>query len=291
MRRKVFVRGVLVLLLLGVWVRAVGGAFSGKAHALEVAAVPLVPLAVLFLLRGVWKELGQPAFFYGFHPRLRRNRGVYLSLVPGGVLVRSRDGELLLRYALIRSVRLGPGGLLSLEVLDAVSERTYVLEFKIDSYKRAADFYENLLREQYREADAPWAAWRSLEVELAVSAEELRRGFRKKVSFTRLVACPDCRGAKGVNPDCPRCGGRGARSEPDVVELRVRAGTPAGREFVFRGMGNQDPNGRRGPLTVRLVCADPTATAALRARLPLLRRVFQASVPSLFRGHPRSSDR
>ncbi len=285
-----FVRSVLVLVLLAVWVRVAAAVFLGSRHAADLGMLLFIPVAAVFLLRRAARRgpgagergSGQPAFFLGSHPVLPRNSAVRLAVVPKGVLVRSgrAHGELLLRLQLIRSVSVeqvpsegdnrARQGVLRLEVQDSVSRATYTLAFLFDEYDEAADFYEGITGEQYRMADAPWAAWRSLDLTVDVTEEELRKGFRRRIAFTRLVACPCCGGIEGIDPGCRTCGGRGSTPERDSVELAVPAGTPAGKKFVFPGMGNEDPNGRRGPLTVWLSPDDPAESRTGTVR-PALR--------------------
>jgi DnaJ-class molecular chaperone len=87
---------------------------------------------------------------------------------------------------------------------------------------------------------------------VACAPEELAAGAKRLVLFDRKVVCAWCAGIRGIRPHCPHCGGAGIRTERDVVEVVVRPGTPPGATLKFADMGNEDINGVRGPLTVRI---------------------------------------
>jgi hypothetical protein len=201
-----------------------------------------------------------PGEYYGYYPPFPDSAYVAVAAEPDGLAVymgRPRQRKVLPYGRILNSdvVQL-PDGRRALQFRfgDRITRRAYRMRFVFRDF--AADrLLRAILRRQYREADTPWAVWRSLEIEAALPAEELARGGKRLVPFDRKVVCAWCAGIQGIRPDCPHCGGAGIRTERDVVEVVLRPGTPPGATLKFKDMGNEDINGVRGPLTVRITAA------------------------------------
>jgi hypothetical protein len=198
-----------------------------------------------------------PAEYYGYYPPFPDSAYVAVAAEPDGLAVymgRPRQRMALPYGRILRAdvAELRDGRrALQFHFGDRITRRAYRMRFVFRDF--AADrLLRAVLRRQYREADTPWAVWRSLQVEIAIPEEELMRGGKRLVPFERKVACPWCAGLHGIRPNCPHCGGEGIRTERDVVEVAVPPGTPPGTALKFVRMGNEDINGVRGPLTVRI---------------------------------------
>jgi hypothetical protein len=196
--------------------------------------------------------------YVGYYPPFPESARVAVAAEPDGLAVymgRPRQRKVLPYGRIVNAdiVEL-PGGRRALQFRfgDRITRRAYRMRFVFRDV--AADrLLMAILRRQYREADTPWALWRSLEIDVACTPEELAAGAKRLVAFDRKVVCAWCAGIRGIRPDCPHCGGAGIRIERDVVEVAVRPRTPPGATLKFADMGNEDINGVRGPLTVRII--------------------------------------
>lgn len=195
------------------------------------------------------------------YPPLPRSDRVYVSVEPEGLVIRPRSTRRkeVLRFAMICAARVIPAedgsgrASLELRVADRITQSEYPVILTFPYADEASEVFWALNEERYEQADAAWAMWRTVRIHLPLTESQLRKGVRKVVAFTRQIACPRCGGVPGVRPGCPTCGGKGVREEKDIVEVKVPPGTKHGQTFVFDWQGNEDINGRRGPVVVRIV--------------------------------------
>lgn len=235
---------------------------------LVAAIVVLLVLRAYRAMVGVSQEprpRTYKATYSGVYPLLPREGRVDVWVQPEGMVLRfptQRRTETV-RHGLIESAHAGPAGRdgragqLSMRLLDRITGATYTASLLFPTLREAEDLLFELSRQRHVEADALWAVWRTVNLRLEVTDDELRRGFRKTVPFVRRIACPKCGGVEGVDPSCRTCAGRGAVTERDVVEVVAPPGTRVDRKFVFERAGNEDINGRRGPVVVRLSRREP----------------------------------
>lgn len=211
------------------------------------------------------QEMARHAFYQGNYPPLPREGRVNVTVRPEGLVLRfpqHRRTEVI-KHGLVVSAKVeqagrdGQMGRVSMVLLDRITRTNYPAWLLFQTFSEAEDFLHDLATQRYAEADALWAVWRTVNLRLDVTDEDLRRGFRKTVPFTRKIACPSCGGVEGVNPSCRTCAGRGFTTERDVVEVVAPPRTPPDRKFVFEWAGNEDINGRRGPVVVRLERRQP----------------------------------
>lgn len=257
-------RAQVLLAVLAVMAVSFIAAFFLEGRPRLVAGVVFL---VAFLLGGLaarWlfepEEKSYPAIYTGHYPPLPRRDRVDVWAAPEGLALwfPSLRRTEVIRHGLIESARIEQTdepevrGVLQLTIADRISRSTYTASLLFRNPQHAAEVFDGLARHRYAEADAPWAMWRTINLRLQVTSEELRRGFRKTVPFTRMVACTSCYGIHGLDPRCSACAGKGYTTERDFVEVKAPPGTPIDKEFVFERVGNEDPNGRRGPVVVRL---------------------------------------
>jgi hypothetical protein len=224
--------------------------------------------AVLFIGGGLFSGwLLEPrhkvysAFCNSGYPPLPRSDRVYVSVEPEGLVIRPRSTRLkeVLRFGMISAARVahaddGSGrASLELRVRDRITQSEYPVILAFQYAEDASEVFWDLNKERYEQADAAWAMWRTVHVDLPLTESQLRKGVRRTVAFTRQIACPRCGGVPQVRPGCPTCGGEGVRKEMDIVEVNVPPGTQYDQTFVFEWQGNEDINGRRGAVVVRIV--------------------------------------
>jgi len=209
------------------------------------------------------RERSYGVVYTGSYPPLPRRARAEVWVRPEGLAI-ALPGERrmeVIRHGLIASARVEPladnRAVLHMAIDDRITRTRYPASLAFDSYDDAENLFYELARMRYVEADALWSVWRTVNLSIQVSDEDLRRGFRRTVPFTRQVACFRCAGIEGADRSCPTCRGTGFTTERDFVEVTAPPGTPPDRKFVFEGAGNEDPNGRRGPVVVRLQRLEP----------------------------------
>ena len=237
-------------------------------------AVGVAGLAAVFVVGGLlapWlfapRYPRHPADYGGYYPPFPDVARVLVAAETDGLAVylgRPRERRVLAYGRILRTdVAALPDGrrALELQYADRITQRSYAMRFVFRD--TAADrILRTILRRQYQEADTPWAMWRALEIDVAFEPEDLERGATRLVPFTRQVACGRCAGVARINQSCPTCAGAAIVQERDVVELRLRRGAEPGSTFQYPDLGNEDINGVRGPLIVRVVVRRPETGSA-----------------------------
>lgn len=261
----------LVAALSAMAASAIAAVFLTGTARLVAGAVFLAAFVLGGLLAGRCAGQAEPgplprrALYRGSYPPLPREGRVEATVKPEGLVLRfpqHRRTEIV-RHGLITSASFEPAGrdgqmgLLRMVLLDRITRTNYPASLLFQTLREAEDFFHDLASQRYAEADALWAPWRTVDLRIEVTDEDLLKGFRRTVPFTRMIACVSCGGVEGINPSCRTCRGRGVTTERDVVEVVAPPRTPVSRKFVFEWAGNEDINGRRGPVVVRLTRREP----------------------------------
>lgn len=251
---------VLAVLLAAMLVAALVAVLAGGTWRWRAVAV-LAVLAVVGKRAAPWllerRYPRYPAVYRGTYPPFPASARVLVAAEPDGLAVymgRKRERRRLLYGHIFKpDVVVGQDGVrrLVFTYIDRIAKKGYRMQFAIAGYA-ADELLLAILRRDYREADTPWALWRPLTVELPCTPEELRRGCVRAVPFTRQVVCAWCAGIPEIRPHCRTCGGQGVYTEQDVVQVTIPAGSRPGWQVAFREKGNEDINGLRGPLRVRV---------------------------------------
>lgn len=248
---------------------AMGG--TGAWRAAGVAA--LAALVVVGGLLAPWlfapRYPRHPADYGGYYPPFPHVARVLVAAEPDGLAVyldRPRERRVLAYGRVLKTdVAALPDGrrALELQYADRITQRSYAMRFVFRD--TVADrILRAILRRQYQEADTPWAMWRALELDVAFELTELERGATRLVPFTRQVACGRCAGVAKINSSCPTCAGAGVVKERDVVEVKVHRGAEPGSTLRYPDLGNEDINGVRGPLVLRVTVRTPESDPADR---------------------------
>ncbi|ANV97926.1 molecular chaperone DnaJ [Helicobacter enhydrae] len=80
----------------------------------------------------------------------------------------------------------------------------------------------------------------------------IRQGF-----MTFAQTCPQCQGSgEVVSEQCPDCKGNGYEAHQETFEIKIPEGVDNGNQIRVAHHGNQDKNGSRGDLYVRLYVKD-----------------------------------
>ncbi|MBC7327676.1 J domain-containing protein [bacterium] len=72
--------------------------------------------------------------------------------------------------------------------------------------------------------------------------------FSEHITYER---CPDC-GGRGTLPTipCPRCGGKGTIRKQEEISIKIPTKVREGERLIFKGLGNECPDGGKGDLIV-----------------------------------------
>jgi hypothetical protein len=137
---------------------------------------------------------------------------------------------------------------------DLTLQQDFTMSIRPQQAANADRMLRAILRRQQLRNSAAWRSWKTLEISLKVPAGELERGASRQVVIHRMVACTRCAAIPGYNTACSFCGGKGYGLEQDTVTVRIRPGMKPNSTITLRGKGNEDLNGDRGPLVVRVAC-------------------------------------
>lgn len=80
----------------------------------------------------------------------------------------------------------------------------------------------------------------------------IRQGF-----MTFAQTCSRCQGSgEIIEEKCPKCQGKGYATKEEKVEIKIPEGVDNGNQIRVSQKGNEDKNGRRGDLYLKLVVKD-----------------------------------